>query len=137
MPAVHADTLSLPRLNLPSDLATSWRPVTRVVTGNRTYEGEGFEVRRPFPGPMTLQEADPFLLFDHMGGFDSPVGPYQAKGAPDHPHRGFETVTYLVDGELEHRDSTGGGSHTGRRNPVDDGRWWHRPLGDAYQPLPR
>ena len=107
MPAVTAEPLALPRVPAPDVATTAWRPVHKVVTAIRTLEGEGFEVRRPFPGPVNFIEADPFLLLDHMGG--SELAPYEAKGAPDHPHRGFETVTYMLDGQLEHRDSTGGG----------------------------
>jgi len=69
-------------------------------------EGEGFEVRRAFSG-VDLRLVDPFLLLDHLGAVE--YAPGEAKGAPDHPHRGFETVTYMLDGELEHRDSNGGG----------------------------
>jgi quercetin 2,3-dioxygenase len=105
VPAVTAEPLTLPRITPAPDLR--WRPVARVVTAPRTLEGEGFVVRRAFPGQLSLHEADPFLLLDHMGGQE--YLPYEAKGAPDHPHRGFETVTYLLDGELEHRDSTGSG----------------------------
>ncbi|MBW3661785.1 MAG: pirin family protein [Actinobacteria bacterium] len=107
MPAVTTDPLVLPRIASPDLATTEWRRVNRIVTAQRTLEGEGFEVRRPFPGVISLHEADPFLLLDHMGGRE--LAPYEAKGAPDHPHRGFETVTYLFDGELEHRDSTGSG----------------------------
>lgn len=107
MPAVFTDPLTLPRITAPDPAVTAWRPVERVVTAFRTLEGEGFEVRRPFPGAINFIEADPFLLFDHMGG--SELAPFEAKGAPDHPHRGFETVTYMIDGQIEHRDSAGGG----------------------------
>ncbi len=106
MPAVTADTLTLPRLADPPETATRWRPVTKVVTARRSVEGEGFEVRRPFPG-MDLSLADPFLLLDHLGAVE--YAPGEAKGAPWHPHRGFETVTYIMDGAFEHTDSTGGG----------------------------
>lgn len=80
------------------------RPVAEVVTARRQTEGGGFVVRRPFP-TATVDSFDPFLLLDEMG----PVvyGPGEAIGAPDHPHRGFETVTYMLDGAMEHRDSTG------------------------------
>ncbi len=80
------------------------RPVARVIRSQRFAEGAGFVVRRPFPLPG-LEQLDPFLLLDEMG----PVvyAPGEAIGAPDHPHRGFETVTYLLDGAVEHRDSTG------------------------------
>ncbi len=105
MPAVTADTLSLPRLaQLPE--STPRRPVVRVVRTVRTFEGEGFPVRRPFPSP-DLPLADPFLLLDHLGAVE--YAPGEAKGAPWHPHRGFETVTYIIDGAFEHRDTTGGG----------------------------
>ncbi|HEY9377613.1 MAG TPA: pirin family protein [Jiangellaceae bacterium] len=105
MPAVTADTLTLPRLAaLPE--TTDWREVGKVVTAHRQLEGEGFVVRRPFPG-LDLSLADPFLLLDHMGAVE--YGPGEAKGAPWHPHRGFETVTYMLDGAFEHKDSTGGG----------------------------
>ncbi|TQM81013.1 hypothetical protein FHX81_3373 [Saccharothrix saharensis] len=106
MPAVTADTLTLPRLPHLPEAATAWREVRRVVRARRFLEGEGFQVRRPFPG-VDLPDADPFLLLDHMGAVE--YGPGEAKGAPWHPHRGFETVTYMIDGVFEHRDSTGGG----------------------------
>lgn len=69
-----------------------------------TLEGAGFRVRRPFP-TFELDHFGPFLLLDEMGPADNAPG--EAKGAPDHPHRGFETVTYMLDGELEHKDSVG------------------------------
>jgi redox-sensitive bicupin YhaK (pirin superfamily) len=69
-------------------------------------EGAGFEVRRAFAG-VDLRLVDPFILLDHLGAVE--YAPGEARGAPDHPHRGFETVTYMMDGELEHRDSNGGG----------------------------
>ncbi|MGH9166213.1 MAG: pirin family protein [Acidimicrobiia bacterium] len=106
MPAVTADTLILPRLPHRGDADTAWRPVGRVVTARRFLEGEGFQVRRPFPD-ADLSLADPFLLLDHLGAVE--YAPGEAKGAPWHPHRGFETVTYIMDGAFEHRDSTGGG----------------------------
>jgi redox-sensitive bicupin YhaK (pirin superfamily) len=105
MPAVTADTLTLPRLSAVGT-ASLRRPVVKVVTAHRQLEGEGFVVRRPFPG-MDLPLADPFLLLDHMGAVE--YGPGEAKGTPWHPHRGFETVTYMMDGAFEHQDSTGGG----------------------------
>jgi redox-sensitive bicupin YhaK (pirin superfamily) len=80
------------------------RPVARIVESTRTLEGGGFPVRRPFP-TRTLDQLDPFLLLDEMGPVD--YRPGQAKGAPDHPHRGFETVTYLLSGAMQHRDSHG------------------------------
>src|SRR5215471_9298874 len=80
------------------------RTVARVVNSIETYEGAGFPVHRPFP-TRTLGEVDPFLLLDRMGPYDAPPG--EAQGAPDHPHRGFETVTYVLEGEMEHEDSAG------------------------------
>ncbi len=106
MPAISADPLTLPRLSPPAEAVTGWRPVQKIVTARRQVEGEGFVVRRPFPG-MDLSLADPFLLLDHMGAVE--YAPGEAKGAPWHPHRGFETVTYMIDGAFEHEDSTGGG----------------------------
>ena len=89
------------------------RTVRRVVTAHRQIEGGGFVVRRPFP-TQGLDVVDPFLLLDEMGPID--LGPGEAKGAPDHPHRGFETVTYVLDGEMEHEDSAG---NRGRLTPGD------------------
>jgi redox-sensitive bicupin YhaK (pirin superfamily) len=106
MPAVSADPTVLPRLaNVPVE-GTRWRRVRQVVTAGHTFEGEGFPVRRPFPG-IDLSLADPFVLLDEMGAVD--YGPGEAKGTAWHPHRGFETVTYMIDGVFEHQDSTGGG----------------------------
>jgi redox-sensitive bicupin YhaK (pirin superfamily) len=106
MPAVTpADASVLPVLEEHQGPA---RPVAAIVTAQQSFEGAGFPVHRPFPQPgADLGATDPFLMLDEMG----PVhyGPGEAKGAPDHPHRGFETVTYLFDGAMEHRDSTGGG----------------------------
>jgi redox-sensitive bicupin YhaK (pirin superfamily) len=80
------------------------REVQRIVHSQRQREGGGFIVRRPFP-TAGLDHIDPFLLLDEMGPVD--YGPGEAVGAPDHPHRGFETVTYMLDGEFEHEDSAG------------------------------
>lgn len=106
MPAVTADPLTLTRLPRLPEQETAWRPVTRVVTAERHLEGEGFAVRRPFPS-VDLSLADPFLLLDHMGAVE--YAPGEAKGTPWHPHRGFETVTYIIDGAFQHQDTTGGG----------------------------
>ena len=98
--------MSEPKSNDPkSDQeATGPRSVARLVNSIRTTEGGGFMVRRPFP-TEALDHFDPFLLFDEMG--PTVQGPEEAKGAPDHPHRGFETVTYLLSGSMQHRDSAG------------------------------
>jgi len=83
---------------------TTTATVTRLVTAQRAVEGDGFVVRRPFP-TSGLSHVDPFLLFDHMGPVE--FAPGEGTGTPWHPHRGFETVTYLLEGDLEHRDSMG------------------------------
>jgi quercetin 2,3-dioxygenase len=80
------------------------KEVVQVITAHRQTEGAGFVVRRPLPS-ANLEVADPFLLIDEMGPVE--YAPGQAVGAPDHPHRGFETVTYMVEGEFEHEDSAG------------------------------
>jgi hypothetical protein len=80
------------------------REIFRVVTAHKQREGGGFIVRRPFPS-YGLTVVDPFLLIDEMGPVE--YAPGEAVGAPDHPHRGFETVTYVLEGELEHEDSAG------------------------------
>lgn len=80
------------------------RTVARVVNSIETLEGGGFLVRRPFP-TAAFSDFDPFLLLDEMGPVD--IAPGEAKGAPDHPHRGFETVTYMLSGDMEHKDSSG------------------------------
>lgn len=80
------------------------RTLDHIITAERTVEGGGFVVRRPFP-TARVSHIDPFLLLDEMGPVD--YAPGKAIGAPEHPHRGFETVTYLMHGAMEHRDTTG------------------------------
>src|SRR5260370_9233922 len=80
------------------------RSVAQIVQARPQLEGEGMIVTRPFPTPR-LDHVDPFLLLDRMGPITA--GPGEAKGAPDHPHRGFDTVTYILDGAVEHEDSQG------------------------------
>ena len=77
-----------------------------VTTAPRGLEGEGFPVRRAFAG-VTLQDLDPFVHMDQMGEVE--YAPGEPKGTPWHPHRGFETVTYMIDGTFQHQDSHGGG----------------------------
>jgi quercetin 2,3-dioxygenase len=89
------------------------REPVRIVTAHRQIEGGGFVVRRPLPTPGVAL-VDPFLLLDELGPVD--YEPYEAVGAPDHPHRGFETVTYALEGEFEHKDSAG---HHGTMGPGD------------------
>jgi quercetin 2,3-dioxygenase len=108
MPAITVDdTLVLPRIPRPDPAVSRARPVVRVVTAHRATEGAGFSIRRPFPGELSMAEADPFLLLDHLG--PQVNAPNEAKGAPWHPHRGFETVSYILDGEIAHHDTNGGG----------------------------
>jgi redox-sensitive bicupin YhaK (pirin superfamily) len=107
MPAITVDdVLVLPRVPQPDEASTTYRPVRRLTTAPSGYEGEGFPVRRAFAGvPMT--ELDPFIHLDQMGEVD--YAPGEPKGTPWHPHRGFETVTYMIDGTMDHQDSNGGG----------------------------
>ncbi len=105
MPAVTADTLTLPRLSAPG-LGDTERPVRRVTQAPSGYEGEGFPVRRAFAG-VPMHELDPFVHMDQMGEVEYGVG--EPKGTSWHPHRGFETVTYMIDGTFQHQDSHGGG----------------------------
>jgi len=106
MPAVTVDDLlTLPRLSAPAP-ADRDRPVVSVTTAPRGYEGEGFPVRRAFAG-VDLRLLDPFVHLDQMGEVD--YAPGEPKGTAWHPHRGFETVTYMIDGEMAHQDSNGGG----------------------------
>src|SRR6266550_404077 len=108
MPAITVDnTLVLPRIARPDPATSAARPVDKVITAHRQLEGAGISIRRPFPGELSLTEADPFLLLDQGGPHVN--GPGEAKGAPWHPHRGFETVTYILDGAIRHTDSNGGG----------------------------
>lgn len=83
---------------------TQLRTVARAIPSLRTLEGGGVEIHRAFPIPQ-IEDIDPFLLLDHMGPID--YRPGQNTGFPDHPHRGFETVTYLLEGQMQHRDSFG------------------------------
>ena len=84
---------------------TRERAVLEVVDSPQATAGAGIVIRRPFPSPH-LRQLDPFLLFDHFGPVD--VRPGEAQGFPEHPHRGFETVTYQIEGAMAHRDSFGG-----------------------------
>src|SRR5262245_65707105 len=105
------------------------RTVAGVENSVETFEGEGFLVRRPFPR-ASFSEYDPFLLLDEMGPME--LAPGEAKGAPDHPHRGFETVTYLLSGEMEHKDSRG---HAGRLK-AGDVQWMTAGAGVIHSEMP-
>ena len=87
-----------------ADQSITQRTVKQIITAHHQKEGGGFMVRRPFPA-AELNAFDPFLLIDEMGPVTYQPG--KAVGAPDHPHRGFETVTYMLEGEMEHKDSAG------------------------------
>lgn len=107
MPAVTVpDLLTLPRVSAPDETATRTRGLRSLTTAPRGFEGEGFPVRRAFHG-VDLADLDPFIHLDQMGEVE--YAPGEPKGTSWHPHRGFETVTYMLDGALEHGDSHGGG----------------------------
>ncbi|TMR21028.1 pirin family protein [Nonomuraea turkmeniaca] len=106
MPAITADTLTLPRVAAPDPAVVARRPVRSVTTAPSGFEGEGFPVRRAFAG-VPQSALDPFIHMDQMGEVE--YAPGEPKGTPWHPHRGFETVTYIMDGIFEHQDSNGGG----------------------------
>jgi redox-sensitive bicupin YhaK (pirin superfamily) len=107
MPAVTVENpLTLPKIVVPDPAATAVRPVTQVTTAPNGLEGEGFPVRRAFAG-VPMAALDPFIHMDQMGEVE--YGPGEPKGTPWHPHRGFETVTYMIDGTFQHQDSIGGG----------------------------
>ena len=105
------------------------RTIERVYPAVRTTEGGGFIVHRPFP-TRALMDFDPFLLLDEMGPVD--YAPGEAKGAPDHPHRGFETVTYMVEGRFGHKDSAG---HAGTLGPGDV-QWMTAGAGVIHSEMP-
>ena len=105
MPAVTADTLALPRVSAAGPTDTE-RPVRSITTGPHGYEGEGFPVVRAFAGVSTAA-LDPFVHMDQMGEVEYQPG--EPRGTDWHPHRGFETVTYMIDGRFAHQDSHGGG----------------------------
>ena len=127
MPAITVgDPSTLTRVGA---VAGAERPVASVTRGIRATEGAGFPVWRGFAS-LTFADIDPFLLLDEMG----PItwGPGSAKGAPWHPHRGFETVTYVLDGEIEHTDTAGGGGTIGE----GDTQWMTAGSGLLHDELP-
>ena len=105
MPAITAATLTLPKIAAPTGLGVD-RAVVSITTAPQGYEGEGFPVRRAFAG-VDKRVLDPFIHMDEMGEVD--YAPLEPKGTDWHPHRGFETVTYMIDGTFQHQDSHGGG----------------------------
>jgi len=130
MPAITIDNpLVLPRL----DRSTSemvQRKIDRIVDAHHAVEGAGFEVWRPFPGGVDTHIADPFFLLDQLGPVE--YAPNEAVGAPWHPHRGFETVTYVIDGVVEHHDSNGGGGIIGE----GDTQWMTAGAGILHDEVP-
>jgi redox-sensitive bicupin YhaK (pirin superfamily) len=107
MPAITVDDITvLPRIPEPDPTVARQREVRSITTAPSGFEGEGFPVRRAFAGVL-LEELDPFVHLDQMGEVE--YAPGEPKGTPWHPHRGFETVTYMIDGTFEHSDSNGGG----------------------------
>jgi redox-sensitive bicupin YhaK (pirin superfamily) len=116
-------------LRIEETQARRTRTVAGIVNSIETLEGGGFLVRRPFP-QASLSFFDPFLLLDEMGPME--LGPGEAKGAPDHPHRGFETVTYLLSGEMEHKDSRG---HAGSLR-AGDVQWMTAGAGVVHSEMP-
>jgi redox-sensitive bicupin YhaK (pirin superfamily) len=129
MPAVTVENpLQLPRIEPVPGLKS--RPVSRVVPAHHTVEGAGFEVWRPFPGGVDTHIADPFFLLDQLGPVD--YAPNEAVGAPWHPHRGFETVTYVIDGVVSHHDSNGGGGVIGE----GDTQWMTAGSGILHDEVP-
>ena len=107
----------------------SVRAVTRVVQAHSQHEGAGFTVRRPIP-TVGLEQVDPFLLVDELGPIS--YSPGQAVGAPDHPHRGFETVTYVLEGESAHEDSAGHKGFIG----AGDVQWMTAGAGIVHSEMP-
>jgi redox-sensitive bicupin YhaK (pirin superfamily) len=110
-------------------LMTATRTIERTYPAVRTTEGGGFVVHRPFPTRM-LMDFDPFLLLDEMGPVD--YAPGEARGAPDHPHRGFETVTYVLEGQFGHKDSAG---HSGTLH-AGDVQWMTAGAGVVHSEMP-
>ncbi|MCX4166185.1 MULTISPECIES: pirin family protein [Paraburkholderia] len=108
---------------------TTTRTIDRTFPAVRTTEGGGFIVHRPFPTRL-LMDFDPFLLLDEMGPID--YAPGEAKGAPDHPHRGFETVTYALEGQFGHKDSAG---HSGTLR-AGDVQWMTAGAGVVHSEMP-
>ena len=107
MPAITVDDITvLPRILEPDRTVARQRPVRTITTAPSAFEGEGVPVRRAFAGVL-LEDLDPFVHLDQMGEVE--YAPGEPKGTPWHPHRGFETVTYMIDGTFEHSDSNGGG----------------------------
>jgi len=130
MPAITVEnTLVLPRVVAVDNASSRERAAVKIAQGHAGLEGAGFPVYRGFAG-LSFAEIDPFLMLDQLG----PVlnGPHETKGAPWHPHRGFETVTYVMDGEIAHHDSNGGGGVIGD----GDTQWMTAGAGILHDEVP-
>jgi quercetin 2,3-dioxygenase len=131
MPALTVDDPTvLPRIMPTFAQRARSREPRHVLTAHEQLEGAGIAIHRAFPGALSLVDADPFLMLDQGG----PVinAPSEANGAPWHPHRGFETVTYVLDGEISHNDSNGGGGVIG----AGDTQWMTAGSGILHDELP-
>ena len=106
-----------------------YRSIKLVIKSNQTPEGDGFVVHRSFPSG-SIRNLDPFLLLDEMGPLD--LLPYESKGFPEHPHRGFVTVTYMLEGRFEHTDSQG---NSGKLGPGDV-QWMTAGSGLVHSEMP-
>jgi quercetin 2,3-dioxygenase len=130
MPAITVDDITvLPRIPEPDPTHARQRPVRSITSAPSGFEGEGFPVRRAFAG-VDLADLDPFVHLDQMGEVE--YAPGEPKGTPWHPHRGFETVTYLLDGEIAHHDSNGGGGVIGE----GDTQWMTAGSGVLHDEVP-
>jgi len=112
-----------------TEVESKVRSISKITDSLHAFEGGGFQVQRPFPS-HSLRNIDPFILLDEMGPTD--YGPGEAKGAPDHPHRGFETVTYVLSGKMQHKDSYG---HSGIIGPGDV-QWMTAGSGVVHSEMP-
>ncbi|HZB16728.1 MAG TPA: pirin family protein [Nitrososphaeraceae archaeon] len=107
----------------------NYRSIKLLIKSNETSEGDGFVVYRSFPSG-SIRNLDPFLLLDEMGPLD--LLPYESKGFPEHPHRGFVTVTYMLEGRFEHKDSQG---NSGKLGPGDV-QWMTAGSGLVHSEMP-
>ena len=107
----------------------NYRSIKLVTKSNETPEGDGFVVHESFPSG-SIRNLNPFLLLDEMGPLD--LLPYESKGFPEHPHRGFVTVTYMLEGRFEHKDSQG---NSGKLGPGDV-QWMTAGSGLVHSEMP-
>jgi quercetin 2,3-dioxygenase len=112
-----------------NETSTKDRSIRLVTKSNETPEGDGFTVHRSFPS-RSIRNLDPFLLLDEMGPLD--LLPQERKGFPAHPHRGFVTVTYMLEGRFEHKDSQG---NSGKLGPGDV-QWMTAGSGLVHSEMP-